>query len=311
MTRALRVAIAALLLLAAGLAFALPATALEVPYLSGRVVDEASLLTPEQAAALEEELRLLEEETGAQVVVLTVPSLEGEVLESYSLKVAETWGIGRERQDDGVVFLISRDDRKLRIEVGYGLEGVLPDLATSRIIRNLVVPEFKAGDYPGGIEAGVGAIAGAIREEPGAVPDDPQGVISAPDLLGRGFAGLLFLAVMVPFSLAALGGQGCQGWFMYVFLLPFYTIFPLAFLGMPVGLVPGALWLVGYPILRLLFGKTDFMRNLAKTTMSSGSSRGGGFRGGGFSGGGFSSGGGGGFSGGGGSFGGGGASGSW
>jgi uncharacterized protein len=309
MSRAVRLAFVAFVVLAAAPGVTATAAALEVPYLSGRVVDEAGLLPPDRAAALEEELRRLEEETGAQVVVLTIPSLEGEVLESYALEVAETWGIGRERADDGVLFLISRDDRQLRIEVGYGLEGVLPDLAASRIIRNLVVPEFKAGDYPGGIEAGVGAIAGAIREEPGAVPDDPPGV-TGPDLAGRGFMGLVFLFVVGTFSLTALGTKGCQGWFLYLFLLPFWFIFPTVILGPPFGLVPGFAWLVLFPILRLFFDHTPagkrfrtrspMMRGLGRMAASSG-----GFRGGGFGGGG------GGFSGGGGSFGGGGASGSW
>ena len=193
--------------LALALAGALPAGAREVPFLSGRVVDEADLLPPDREAALTEELRLLEEETGAQVVVLTVPSLEGEVLEDYSLRVAETWGIGRGEVDDGAVLLVARDDRQLRIEVGYGLEGTLPDLAASRIIRNVIVPRFKAGDFPGGIEEGVASIAGAIRKEPGAVPPDPpspQGGFEPGCVV---FPIVFFLFFVLPILRASRGGR--------------------------------------------------------------------------------------------------------
>ncbi len=299
------IAVLALLALLGGAA---GAAAKEVPFLSGRVVDEAGLLPPDRAAALEEELRRLEEETGAQVVVLTVESLEGEVLEDYALRVAETWEIGRgDGIDDGVVLLVSRDDRKLRIEVGYGLEGVLPDLAAKRIIDGAIVPRFKAGDFAGGVEAGVDSIAGAIREEPGAVPEEASRVGSAPDLAGRGLMGLVFFLVVGTFSMAALGAKGCQGWSLYAFLIPFYFTFPLAIFG-AAGLALGFAWLIGFPLLRLFLDQTPvgrrfqttspMMRSFGRMAASSG-----GFRGGG--------GGGGGFSGGGGSFGGGGASGSW
>lgn len=303
--RARAAAVFALLALVAGAA---GAVAKEVPFLSGRVVDEANLLPPDRAAALEEELRRLEEETGAQVVVLTVETLEGEVLEDYALRVAETWEIGRgDGIDDGVVLLVARDDRKLRIEVGYGLEGVLPDLATKRIIDGVIVPRFKAGDFAGGVEAGVDSIAGAIREEPGAVPDEAPGAVAMPDLAGRGFMGLIFLIVVGTFSMIALGAKGCNGWGLYAFLIPFYFTFPLAIFGVS-GVVLGFAWLIGFPLLRLFLDRTPagrrfktaspMMRSLGRMAASSG-----GFRGGG--------GGGGGFSGGGGSFGGGGASGSW
>lgn len=291
------------LLAAAFVLLPLAAAAKEVPFLSGRVVDEAGLLPPERTAALEEELRRLEEETGAQVAVLTVASLEDEVLEDYSLRVSETWGLGREGVDDGVLLLVSRDDRKLRIEVGYGLEGALTDIEAGRIVRNAIVPSFKAGDFAGGIEAGVDSIAGAIRGEPGAVPADAPGA-GRPDLAARGMMGLVFFLVVGLFSLSALGAEGCQSWFMYLFLVPFYFAFPLAIVGAG-GLFLGLAWLIAFPILRLFLDYTPggrrittspWMRSLGRMAASSG--RSGGFSGGGFSGGG-------------GSFGGGGASGSW
>jgi len=139
--------------------------ALEVPYLASRVNDEADLLGPEAEQRLESTLGTLERETGAQVAVLTIPSLEDEVLEDFSIRVVEQWKLGRAGVDDGVLLLVARDDRKLRIEVGYGLEGALPDVVARRIIDEIIVPELRNGDFEGGIEAGVAALAGVIRGE--------------------------------------------------------------------------------------------------------------------------------------------------
>lgn len=136
-----------LLALAAG-----PSPALEVPYLSGRVNDLADLLNPGAEGRLEQTLGQLEQETGAQAAVLTIPSLEGDPLEDFSLRVVETWKLGREEADDGVLLLIARDDRKVRIEVGYGLEATLTDVQSKRIISNLMTPRFREGDFDGGVE---------------------------------------------------------------------------------------------------------------------------------------------------------------
>jgi len=133
-------------------------SALEVPRLRGRVNDYAGLMAADRAHSLEERLARFEQETGNQVAVLTIPGLEGEDLEGFSIKVADTWKIGKKGFDNGVILLIVKNDRKLRIEVGYGLEGVLPDAIASRIIREVIVPHFRANDYAGGIEAGVESI---------------------------------------------------------------------------------------------------------------------------------------------------------
>jgi uncharacterized protein len=140
--------------------------ALDVPPLRGRVNDYAKLLSPERAAlALEAQLEKFEQETGHQIAVLTIPSLEGDSLEDFSIRVAETWKIGKKGFDNGAILLVARDDRKLRIEVGYGLEGVLPDAIASRIIREVITPRFRSGDYTGGIEAGVDSILKVAKGE--------------------------------------------------------------------------------------------------------------------------------------------------
>jgi uncharacterized protein len=297
------------ILLAATLLAPSAAAGLEVPFLAGRVNDLADLVPPEVEMRLEARLERLENERGAQVVVLTVPSLEGEILEEYSLRVAETWGIGRGEADDGALLLIARDDRKMRLEVGYGLEPTITDLASKRILDDLLRPRFRAGDFAGGIEAAVEAMAGLIAGEdvlPRPAEVGSKGAI--PDLPGRLAAGALFLLVVGIFSLAAIATQGCAGWFLYLFLIPFWIFFPLGILGMPAGAVAAGLWIVGFPILWLWVhrsrpGKAWRKRHsrglFGQAWSSSGGWRGGGGRSGG-----------GGFSGGGGSFGGGGASGS-
>ena len=140
--------------------------ALDVPPLRGRVNDLAGMVPADRVQALDERLAAFERETGHQIAVLTIPSLQGDALEEFSIRVAEGWKIGQKGFDNGAILLVVRDDRKLRIEVGYGLEGVLPDAIANRIIREVIVPRFRDNDYPGGIEAGVNAILQVTKGEP-------------------------------------------------------------------------------------------------------------------------------------------------
>jgi uncharacterized protein len=301
---------AALALLAALLAP--PTAALDVPFLAGRVNDTAGMLTGPERERIEAKLEQLEASSGAQVAVLTVASLEGEAIETYALRVAETWQLGRREQDDGVLLLVARDDRALRLEVGYGLEAVLPDAVCRRIIDNVIVPRFRDGEFGSGIAEGVDAIAGTIEGRDVVPAEAPDRVPDARDMpwpFTLAFLGI-FTVVIGMFSLVALFGQGCQGWFLYFFLMPFYFAFPLAALGRPAGLVPVVFWVVSFPILKLWLGHSAAGKEwLAghprwrRFATSTGRSSGGGWSSGGSSGGGFS--------GGGGSFGGGGASGGW
>jgi uncharacterized protein len=160
-----RLFIAGLVLLLAPTIFFSLAPALDVPPLRGRVNDYAGLIPSDRARALEERLARFEAETGHQIAVLTIPSLKGDSLEEFSIRVAEAWKIGKKGFDNGAILLVARDDRRLRIEVGYGLEGVLPDAIASRIIREVITPRFRSGDYAGGIDAGVEAILKVTRGE--------------------------------------------------------------------------------------------------------------------------------------------------
>jgi len=275
-----------------------------VPALSGRVIDQTKTLTSEQLRTLDQKLRDIEARKGSQVAVLMVPTTQPEEIEQYAIRVADQWKLGRKKVDDGVILLIAKSDRAVRIEVGYGLEGALTDALSKRIIDGAIIPRFKQQDFYGGILAGVDQIARVIDGEalPSPVPAqqlvaDQEGALSSLSvlfviglvlggflrkILGRGLgAGITGLAVAV------------IGWFVAGALLT-------ALLG---GVIAFIVTLLGGG----LGGLTSGYYGGGGSGGSSGrSSNQGGFRGG-SGGGGF----GGGFGGGGGGFGGGGASGRW
>lgn len=286
--------------------------ALDVPFLAGHVNDQAGLLDHAQGLALEERLAAFETRTGHQVVVLSVPSLEGEVIEDYALRVAETWKLGRADRDDGVLLLIAKDDRKLRIEVGYGLEAQLTDLQSHRIIDERIVPRFKEGAFAQGVDDGVSSLLGLLDGDPEALPS-PANSLWGQATTFRGKLGalaisLVLLGALGLFSSMAVITPGGGGWFLYLFMIPFNSLFPFAFFGPRVGAIFAVTWIVGAPILRLILPRTPagkrWRDKIGPLQWKGGSGSGGGWS--------SSSGSsGGGYSGGGGSFGGGGASGSW
>ncbi len=288
MGRATTTLFLATLMLLAGAAGALAAPA--VPTLSARVNDQAGMLSPGARQQLEGMLADLERSDSTQIAVLTMDSLDGAVLEEFSLKVAETWKIGQKGKDNGALLLIVKNDRKLRIETGYGLEGRLTDLQAGRIIRDVIRPHFRDGDFDGGVLAGVTAMIAAVRGEyqAEAQSSSPKGH-SRDDIFGLGVFLTFALFTMVrvtgrwPKLSAVLGAILAPA--VGTMFLGFTWLMLLAMIA--IGLVGGFLF-------ALIFGGMRF----------------GGVSSGGFSGGGFSSGGGG-FSGDGGGFGGGGSSGDW
>jgi len=145
-----------------------------VPALSGRVVDLTATLSANIKAAIESSLAQLEQEKGSQVAVLIVSTTEPEAIEQFGIRVAESWKLGRKGIDDGAILIIAKEDRALRIEVGYGLEGVLPDARAKQIVDDIIVPYFKAGDFDGGVRAGVNAVSLLIRGEPLPEPKWPS-----------------------------------------------------------------------------------------------------------------------------------------
>lgn len=167
-----RLAIAAMLLIAGPVAAPAAPTSHwweagpALPKLSGRVTDDAHLLSAAQRAAIGQRLARLEAATGHQFVVLTVPSLNGQRIEDFGLRVGRSWGIGRKDINDGVLLIVAPNERQVRIEVGYGLEKRLTDPLCARIIRDKILPRFRDGDMAGGIEVGVDAVIDVIGNKP-------------------------------------------------------------------------------------------------------------------------------------------------
>lgn len=287
-------------LLAAGIVLALASIlpALDVPKLERRVTDQAGVLSAEQTAELEAKLADLESTDSTQIAVLIIPSLEGEPLEDYSERVATAWKLGQKGRDNGALLLVALKERRLRIEVGYGLEPTLTDARSRRIIEDEILPGFRQSDYFGGIYAGITAMIQVVRGtyQPSARPRAERG--QSPR---RPFDWLIIALFPLLWILNLTGKWGGgilgAGAGMYLAHALVGTLIPM-FVGGAVGLLLGA----------VLGGA------VRAASRAPGRSRWGGFGGpfygggGGFSGGGFS---GGGFSGGGGSFGGGGASGRW
>ncbi|HEX9615541.1 MAG TPA: TPM domain-containing protein, partial [Bacteroidota bacterium] len=186
----------------------------DVPYLSARVNDYAGMLSTQTVYDLEDLLRNHEERTSNQVAVLTVATLEGYVIEEFSIKVADAWKLGQKDKDNGVLFLISRDDRKLRIEVGDGLEGDLTDARCSQIIRHEIVPRFKNGDFDGGIRAGVEAILATIEGSYVVVESDDYASDGGFESFGEKVVALsIFTVVVGMFTFIGLLQPGGAGWF--------------------------------------------------------------------------------------------------
>lgn len=193
-------------LLAPGLA-----QARTVPPLTGRVQDEAALLSPEARQRIDGMLFAYQQQTGHQLALLTVPSLEGEALDAFSIRVVEAWQLGDKQRDDGVLLLVSVAERKLRIEVGYGLEGELPDATSSRIIRDVITPAFRRGEPDVGIVAGLQAIMAATGGKDVAIPAElPRQRSRA---RGEESPGGFFVLVVVGVVLLMLlgGGRGRGG----------------------------------------------------------------------------------------------------
>jgi uncharacterized protein len=176
----------------------------EFPALTGRVVDRADLLAPESRAQLTDELADHEAATGQQVVVVTLPSLDGRAIEEYAYQLGRHWGIGRKEYDDGVLLLIAAAERQIRIEVGYGLEGTLTDAAAWDIIQSHIVPWFRKGDYDAGILAGAHAILAVLTGNAASPPPDPDQSQSQRELPG---ALVFWIFILIIFVNAFGGGR--------------------------------------------------------------------------------------------------------
>jgi uncharacterized protein len=185
---------------------------LPVPPFSAFVTDLTGTLDPPQREALERELLAFEQRKGSQIAVLLVATTEPETIEQYALRVAEAWRLGRKGIDDGVLFLVAKDDRVMRIEVGYGLEGVIPDAIAKRIISEIVTPYFKQGDYYGGVDAGVSRLIRLIDGEPLPPPQErDRGWSGIEDLLPVLVVGTIILGMVMRGLFGRLLGASITG----------------------------------------------------------------------------------------------------
>lgn len=183
----------------------------DFPELTGRVVDQAEMLSPEAEARLSQTLQAHEEASTEQVVVVTLPDLQGYAIEEYGYQLGRHWGIGQEGEDNGALLIVSKDDRKIRIEVGYGLEGRLTDAQSSVIINNVITPAFRQGNFQAGIVNGTVAMIQVLGGEPVSVAKSPQSR-TGQEKPNLGLAALFFIIMIsVVFFFGSRGGRGGRG----------------------------------------------------------------------------------------------------
>jgi uncharacterized protein len=273
------------------------AAIIPVPPLTARVIDQTNTLDATQKQALEAQLAALEQRKGSQLAVLIVPTTGDETIEQFGIRVGEAWKIGRKGIDDGALLLVAKDDHHIRIEVGKGLEGPIPDAIANRIIDEYIVPKFRTDDYAGGLQAGIDRMVRLIDGEP-LPPPKPERSFEKNHAFNPAVLFVVFMVASV-----------CRGVFARVAPLGRASLTGAVVTG--AGLLLSSLWplAIGLGVMGFFFGLLPSSGGRFAGAGSFGGWGGGGFGGGGFSGGGGF--GGGGFSGGGGSFGGGGASGGW
>ena len=263
---------------------AVPSEALDVPYLTGRITDNANLLSDGMRQSLTQRLKAHEDRTTNQIAVLTLPTLEGQSIEEFAVKVFEEWGLGQKGKDNGILVIVVPNDRRMRIEVGYGLEGTLTDSMAGSIIRNAMAPRFKKGDFDGGIQAGVTNIinvleGGSIPESKGNQKKESSGFhFEGPDLpiVERILIGAFIFGIIGLFTVIGVLTPG-TGWFLYFFLIPFWAMFPMIVVGTTGALCLLVIYLVAFPVAKLMLRNSKWYKKAAKSLKSKGSASIGGF----------------------------------
>lgn len=243
-----------------------------VPELWGQCVhDDAHVLQQGTVDQLEKDLKSYEDSTSNQIAILIIQSLDGDVLEEFSIRVVEKWKLGQKGKDNGVLLLIAVDDHKMRIEVGKGLQGVLTDALSSRIIRNEMAPAFRRGDYDAGVNAAITAITKAIGGEYTSSDIDTSSLnqLSGGEKIGFG---LFIFGILGLFTFFAVFVGGGIGWGMYAFLIPFWALFPWIVIGVQAGMVLLVIYIIALPILKLVIPRSQWGKSFMKK-LTSGSGR--------------------------------------
>ena len=260
--------------------------AVNVPYLTGRVTDDAQILSDETRKSVTERLKAHEDKTTNQIAVLTVTTLDGASIEEYADEVFKTWKLGQKGKDNGILLIVAPQDRRMRIEVGYGLEDTMPDGVAGSIIRNVITPHFKNSDYNQGINEGVKAILSVLEggEAPAtgsaeAASEKSSGFnIEAPDMMltERILIGAFIFGIIGLFTIVGILTPGA-GWFLYLFLIPFWAMFPIIVVGTTGALYLLIAYVVGFPIAKLFLKNSDWYNKAAKDLKTKGKANIGGF----------------------------------
>lgn len=260
-------AVMALCLLAG---YANDGVAADVPMLSGRVVNNAELLSSAARERISAALKAHGTKTTNQIAVLTIATLDEDTIEQFATRVFETWKLGTKAKDNGLLLVIVPAERKIRFEVGRGLEGVIPDVMASRTIRNVIAPQFKAKQFDQGVEEGLAAIIKLLEGEPGTIADakeassgfkDPNLSIGECILFGVFIFGIIGL-----FTVIGIFTPG-MGWFLYVFLIPFWALFPMVVVGFTGAMTILGVYLVGYPLAKMLLPSTAWYKKRNRTSL--------------------------------------------
>jgi len=257
-----------------------------IPQLSQRVTDLTGTLTAEQIVALDTKLAAFEAKKGSQIAVLMLPSTQPEDIAAYSIRVADAWKIGREKVDDGVILIVAKDDRKSRLEVGRGLEGVIPDAIAKRVLAETMKPHFKNEDYAGGIDAGVTQIMGLIEGE--TLPAPSGETSSADDGFDTFLIILFFCCIVIDLLFSSLFGKGIGAVLSGISIGGISALIAF-FLALDIGLAV-IMGVVMFVILKLFYisggnsgGGSSWGSGSSDSSSSSWSGGGGGFSGGGAS----------------------------
>ena len=238
----------------------------DVPYLTGRVTDNAQILSFETQKLLTDTLKAHEKRTGNQIAILTLRTLDGESIEGYAERVFKEWKLGQKGKDNGILIIVVPNDRRMRIEVGYGLEGTMTDLMAGRIIRDVITPKFKNGDYNGGIINGAQAVIKVLEGDQ--QPDSAslagtgdQGMVSEKSnsidsqindtsIIERILLGCFIFGIIGLFTFIGIVSPGV-GWFLYFFLIPFWAMFPIVVLGTKGAFICLITYLIVFPAAKI------------------------------------------------------------
>lgn len=261
------------------------AQVVEVPFLTGRVTDNAEILSTKSRERLAEMIRMHEQHSTNQIAILTMPSLENGSIEEFAARVSKSWKLGEKGKDNGVLVIVSPGDRRIRIEVGTGLRANLSEGAAGRIIRDEMAPRFDEGDYGEGLEDGVSAIVKLLDAnvpERGPAQDQArtanESFFEGPDIpiSERILIGCFIFGIIGLFTVIGVVTPGV-GWFLYLFLIPFWAMFPIIVVGVRGALILLIVYLIGFPSVKLFLTRSEWYEKAKAQLASKGVAHIGGF----------------------------------